>query len=228
MSNAFASVLLPAAGYAEKDGTTTNLEGRVSGVRAKVSAPGLARADWMIASEIAFALGTDLEVESAADITELIAKHLPEFAGITPAALAAQPDGVLVPVEVATPWSVKAEAPIPTPDAYSLRLITSRELYDQGTSVQHSPSMAGLARAAAAHLHPGEVERHGLRSGDEVRVTSQTNSVVMHVAEDKNVPRGSVWIPFNQTGSGAADLIDTDDLFASGGITKVRLESVSG
>ncbi len=38
-----AEVILPAAGFAEVEGTTTNLEGRVSAVHAKVTAPGTAR-----------------------------------------------------------------------------------------------------------------------------------------------------------------------------------------
>ena len=135
-------------------------------------------------------------------------------------------DGVLLPMPDTRPTADRKESPVPTPDAYSLRLVTSRELYDQGTLVQASPSLAPLARAAAAHLHPGEVERHGLRNGDQVKVTSQTNSVVMHVVENAGIPRGSVWIPFNQDGVGAANLIDTDDIRDSGGVTKIRLESV--
>ena len=42
-----ADVVLPAAGPAEVDGTTTNIEGRVCTVAQKVTPPGTARADWM-------------------------------------------------------------------------------------------------------------------------------------------------------------------------------------
>ena len=38
---------------AETDGTTTNLEGRVSVLNQKVTPPGTARTDWMIAAELA-------------------------------------------------------------------------------------------------------------------------------------------------------------------------------
>jgi len=50
---AYADVLLPAAGWAEKEGTVTNSERRISRVRAAVTPPGEARADWEIA--VAFA-----------------------------------------------------------------------------------------------------------------------------------------------------------------------------
>jgi assimilatory nitrate reductase catalytic subunit len=45
----YADVLLPAASWAEKEGTITNSERRVSRVRAAVPPPGEARADWQIA-----------------------------------------------------------------------------------------------------------------------------------------------------------------------------------
>jgi len=49
----FADLLLPAAGWGEKEGTVTNSERRISRVRAAVPAPGEARADWQIAVDFA-------------------------------------------------------------------------------------------------------------------------------------------------------------------------------
>ena len=59
-TSAYADLLLPATGWAEKDGTVTNSERRISRVRAAVSAPGEARQDWEIAAEFARRLGTRL------------------------------------------------------------------------------------------------------------------------------------------------------------------------
>jgi assimilatory nitrate reductase catalytic subunit len=50
---AYADVLLPAAGWAEKEGTVTNSERRISRVRAAVAPPGEARPDWEIAAAFA-------------------------------------------------------------------------------------------------------------------------------------------------------------------------------
>jgi assimilatory nitrate reductase catalytic subunit len=47
----FADVLLPAASWAEKDGTMTNSERRIARVRAAVPPPGEARPDWEIACD---------------------------------------------------------------------------------------------------------------------------------------------------------------------------------
>ena len=50
---AFADLLLPAAGWGEKEGTVTNSERCISRVRAAVPPPGEARADWKIAVDFA-------------------------------------------------------------------------------------------------------------------------------------------------------------------------------
>ncbi len=52
-SSLAAHVVLPAAGPTECDGTFTNLEGRVSPMSRKVTPPGTARPDWMIAADLA-------------------------------------------------------------------------------------------------------------------------------------------------------------------------------
>ena len=56
-TNAFAHVLLPALGWGEKDGTVTNSERRISRQRAFLPAPGEARADWRIISDVAQRMG---------------------------------------------------------------------------------------------------------------------------------------------------------------------------
>jgi assimilatory nitrate reductase catalytic subunit len=56
-TTAQAHVLLPAAAWGEKDGTVTNSERRISRQRAFVAAPGEAKPDWWIVSEVARRLG---------------------------------------------------------------------------------------------------------------------------------------------------------------------------
>ena len=54
----YADVFLPAACYAEKDGTFTNTERRVQRVRKAVEPPGECRADWEIIADLSSRLGT--------------------------------------------------------------------------------------------------------------------------------------------------------------------------
>jgi anaerobic selenocysteine-containing dehydrogenase len=98
-----ADVVLPAAGYAERGGTTTNIEGRVSRLAAKVVSPGVSRADWVIATELADRLGADLGFESLDGIWSEIERVAPAFSGCTAAALAAPiaADGIVVPLKAA-------------------------------------------------------------------------------------------------------------------------------
>lgn len=53
----FAHVRLPASGWAEKEGTVTNSERRISRQRAFFAAPGQARPDWWIITQVAKRLG---------------------------------------------------------------------------------------------------------------------------------------------------------------------------
>ncbi|MFP3906516.1 MAG: NADH-quinone oxidoreductase subunit NuoG, partial [Acidimicrobiales bacterium] len=98
-SVAKADVVLPVAGFAECDGTTTNLEGRVSKVAKRVTPPGTARSDWTIAVELADRMGADLGFESVDEIWSEIERLSPAHAGLTGSVLAqpANADGVLAP-----------------------------------------------------------------------------------------------------------------------------------
>jgi predicted molibdopterin-dependent oxidoreductase YjgC len=105
-----ADIVLPAAGWAETDGTTTNIEGRVSRLTRKVTAPGTARADWVIAAELAFRLGDDLGFESVEEIVAELRRISPLHEGLTIEAIGV--DGVVLPVDVETP-----EVESPDPDS---------------------------------------------------------------------------------------------------------------
>jgi anaerobic selenocysteine-containing dehydrogenase len=107
-------------------------------------------------------------------------------------------------------------------DAYSLRLVATRSLYDGGTLVQHCPSLAQLSRSTRLRANPHDLSRLGVTTGDLVRVTSQRAGLILEAVSDAGVPRGSAAVDFNQPGEGAGDLID-----AAEAVTDVRLETVT-
>ncbi|HEY4376757.1 MAG TPA: NADH-quinone oxidoreductase subunit NuoG [Acidimicrobiales bacterium] len=319
-SSAQADIVLPAAGFAEVDGTTTNLEGRVTTLRQKVTPPGSARSDWTIAAELARRLGTPLGFESLDDIWEEIERLAPAFAGVTRSWLESPSasDGIVVPLpespiaigapasdadgpagdpdEVTEPQAdppvdpdpitsdagddpeahadaaaadsaakaadddeqaqahhadaaeaagaattgaapdttaagrpavlaaplAGAPVEVPAVDAYSLRLITVRRLYDQGTILQHSPASAGLAEGSPMRANPYDLERLGVHDGGRVKVTSSRGSLTAAVVPDASIPRGSIALWWNQGDPSPAALIE-----AGQAVTDVRLESVS-
>jgi NADH-quinone oxidoreductase subunit G len=67
-----ADVVLPSAGFAEEDGTLTNLEGRVQSLGRAVTPPGEARNGWEILALLSNRLGVVQTYESAAAVTQEI------------------------------------------------------------------------------------------------------------------------------------------------------------
>ena len=195
-----ADVILPAAIMAEKSGTTTNLEGRVSPVEQKVTVHGTARPDWMIAVELAAMLGHDLGVGSVDEITARLAA----------APIAAAPVGDTVS---AVPLS-----------GYDMRLIVSRVLYDQAVSTAQSPSLVGLAAGAGVLVHPLDLERLVVPSGSAVRVTSGRGSVVMSVCADDRLQRQTAWAPFAQPSLDGVSGDIREVIDAASPVTDVRIE----
>ena len=58
-----------------------------------------------------------------------------------------------------------AAAELPALDRYSLRLVASRKLYDQGVLTQHAPSLAGLAPGTVLRVNPYDFDRLGVAAG---------------------------------------------------------------
>ncbi len=250
-----ADVVLPVAGYAEVDGTTTNLEGRVSTLARKVTPPGTAQSDWMVAAELAHRLGLDLGLESSRQIAGEIEAVAPVFAGLgdvfterarhegVVVALPSRPDGVepgtgagvtdtpaeptgpethptrLLPPTTGVPLPVWTIIDPPSVDAYSLRLVVTRRLYDRGTLVAASPSLAELAEPATLRLHPHDFDRLGVGAGDHVRITSNRGNVSVPTVPDPGVPRGIAHVHANKAGGRANTLVD-----GNAPVTDVRVE----
>ena len=112
------------------------------------------------------------------------------------------------------PWFVSPGAPggstLPKLDAYSLRLIASRTLWDTGTLLEHSPHLAGLHPDQRLRVNPYDLDRLGVTSGDRVRAISARTSLVLDVVADPGVPKGTASLLFGLPGEGPADLIDAN------------------
>ena len=107
----------------------------------------------------------------------------------------------------------------PANDAYSLRLVATRRMYDAGTSVQASPSSAGLPAAVQVRLNPVDFDKLGIDAGTLVKVVSGRGELMAPAVADGGVPAGSAAIPANAPDANANRLID-----ASASVTDVRVE----
>ena len=285
-----ADVVLAAAGFAETAGTTTNIEGRVSTLTQRVTPAGTARADWLLATEIASRLGTDLGFVTVDDVLAEISAVAPSHLALDQAMADGIPDGVLLPLDVmvitddfeiidesasvadggaeveiqlevdgteaasddvavdavdgaaadgagiieviaddtdvvgAIPafvaFTPSAPVVVPPVDAYGLRLIATRKLYDQGTIVQAASALAPLAPGSSLRLAPQDFERLGVAEGGRAVVRTERGSVTVAVLADAGVPRGVAAMIVDQADGRVTDLIDALTI-----VTEVRVES---
>ena len=207
-SSRHAEVLLPAAAYGEKMGTTTNCEGRVSDVAQKITTAGTARPDWMIAAELAMELGVDLGYSSYGEVHAAMTTGIAAFAPVAEAR-AVRREGVVIAHPVAVRITAAATSAAPRLN-HQFRLLVSRVLYDQAVSTSQSPSLAPLARDAGIHLHSSDALRLGVREGSDLRVAANGSAVVLPLVIDDAVSRGVAFVPFNQHGNDIRVLIRHD------------------
>jgi len=219
-STSQADVVLPAAAFGEKNGTTTNLEGRMSNVAQKITPAGTSRPDWMIAAELATALGKNLGVGSVEEVTAKLANTVPQFA---PAmnAKALRHDGVLMNHPAPLTLS-RTTLPVQDRNSYDYRIVSFRKLYDAAVGTAKSPSLAQLATGATVIVHPLDLARIGVELGANVQVISTKATAVLPVTTSEDVLRGTAWLPFNQSGNDAREIFD-----ARADIVDVRIEKLA-
>ncbi len=199
-SHALADVVLPAEGFAEKEGTVTNVEGRVQKVNRIVPGPGQSRPDWSIIDDIARWMGHDLGLHSGAEIFKEIAHVAPAYEGLSWDLLDwDERDGVVAPHgEAGSPIQhipVATTVPEMTSD---LVLHSARVMYDDGVLMQHSPSLKPLAPGGSVALNPEDAGRLGLAEGATATVATGTASVDLPVRLDGSLLPGVVYVPLNQ------------------------------
>ncbi|MFM7879398.1 MAG: molybdopterin oxidoreductase family protein, partial [Acidimicrobiaceae bacterium] len=218
-SNRNADLVLPAAAYGEKNGTTTNLEGRISNVAQKITPRGTSRPDWMIATELSIALGADIGVSSLEDLNQKLVNTVAAFAPSSDAK-STHGDGVLMARE--TPVTISGVASRVTDrNAYNYRLVVSRTMYDSAQSTISSPSLAGIITEAAIFVNPLDLARIGVTEGASVRVGVGGTNIVIAVKAHNGVNRGTAWLPFNHTGVDIRPLLNI-----ASDVTDVRIEPI--
>lgn len=98
-STKFAHIFIPTTVMNEKQGTVTNIEGRVQRVAQVVAPQGNVFDDWKIATLLAERLGTESFNETPDDITNEIARNTSSFAHLTTGVLCRARDGAIVPID---------------------------------------------------------------------------------------------------------------------------------
>ena len=119
-------------------------------------------------------------------------------------------------------WDRNAPTPSrPGHDAYALRLVSSRVLYDDGVMAAATPAFASLVRPVELRLNATDRDRIGVADGARVRVTSSRGQLDLAVRADTGVTAGTAVLAWNLPGTGASTLID-----AAAPVTDLRVESI--
>jgi NADH-quinone oxidoreductase subunit G len=113
------------------------------------------------------------------------------------------------------------ESTVPGRDAYALRLVTGRTLYDSGITVAASGSLSELVPDPVLLVNAQDRDRIGVEDGTEVRVTSSRGSLMLPVRADEAIMVGTAYLAFNVDG-GVNELVD-----ATAPVTDLRVESLS-
>ncbi len=214
----FADVVLPGTSFAEKDGTFVNTERRIQRVRAACAPPGGARRDLDILVELSERVGFRTPFTDAESVMREIAAVTPSWAGVTyprldmaglqyPVPDAGSPGtaflfddrfptadgrGTMVPVEYLPP----AELP---DEEYPFVMNTGRQLYHwhTGTMTRRSKGLDSREPVPTVEVNPADAAALGVRDGDQVRITSRRNSMLIGARLSDRVRPRQVFVPFH-------------------------------
>ena len=211
-----ADVVLPAASFAEKDGTFTNTERRVQRVRKALPPPGEARPDWEILSDLARRMGYAMDYPDPSAVQDEIASLTPSYAGIPydrlesgglqwPCTGRDHPGTPILHKDRFTRGLGKFHAvefipPKELPDAqFPFLLSTGRILqhFHTGTMSRRSEVLDRLVSVGAIEIHPQDAARMGIRDGRPVRVASRRGEITIQARLTDRVAPGTLFLAFH-------------------------------
>ncbi|MGC0364862.1 assimilatory nitrate reductase catalytic subunit [Rhodococcus sp. 27YEA15] len=232
---ALADVVLPVLQWAEEEGTTTSLEGRVLRRRRAVDAPEGPRSELRVWSEIAQRLGQPGErfpTEPAVVFEELrraSAGGIADYSGISygrldtgealhwPCPSVDHPGTPrLFLDEFATPDGraqyvcVEHRGPVETVDAqYPLVATTGRVLahYQSGAQTRRVPELVAAAGDMFVEVHPDTARRVDLSDGDVAAVASRRGRMEATVRCVDSMRLDTIFLPFHFAGDARANLL---------------------
>jgi len=236
-TTALADIVLPVTQWAEEDGTTTNIEGRVLRRRRAVPAPSGVRSDIEVLCALASRLGReDLfrfghPEEVFGELRRASAGGRADYSGITYARLDAEP-GVFWPCpDVAHPGTprlfaerfahpdgrarfvaVRYRAASETADDdYPVIFTTGRrrEHYNSGSQTRRLARLNDACPEPLLEIHPELAARLGVAGGSTVVVESRRGSASFKAMIDDGIRADTVFAPFHWGGPGSANLITT-------------------
>ena len=216
----FADVVLPAACYAEKDGTQTNTERRVQRWKKAQDPPGEAKPDWQIICELGAWMGYEEQFtyKSPEEVFNEVAAVTPSYHGISYSRL--DPDGLHWPCPTAehpgTPIlhrekfampdglgvfsAIEWKPPAEVPDAeYPFVLTTGRVIWQwhTGTMTRRSWSLEKEAPIGWIEINTEDAKELGIKDQEVVRASTRRGSIDIPARVTPEIVKGVMFIPFH-------------------------------
>jgi len=211
-----ADVVLPAAVFAEKDGTFSNTERRVQRVRKAVEAPGSAKPDWVIIMELMNVLGYAKKYKHPSEIMDEIGTVTPSYAGIDYDRL--ENEGIQWPCPTkehpGTKYlhkgtfsrgkglfkGIEHKAPAEQVDEeYPFVLTTGRVLYHYhtGTMTRKVKGLNEKVPGSYIEINPATAAKFGVSDGEMLKVSSRRGSIKVKAKISSRVKGNIVFVPFH-------------------------------
>ena len=233
-----AHAVLAGAAFSEKQGTFTNLEGRIQGFEAANRPPGEARADWHILASVHDGLSLSTgRYGSVEDVRREIRDHVPGYGD-----LETGPDGKGPPrYRRGTGAREGREPPVfreaadsteglgePGDYPFVALLGTPRCHAGSGTRTSRSRRLRAFGDGGDLEMSPEDCDRLGVGQGDPVRVISPLGEVERDVRPSGRVRPGFVLVPTAARGNRALDLVSLLKDGNAASACRVRIEKGRG
>jgi formate dehydrogenase major subunit len=242
-TTAYADVVLPASGWAEKDGTVSNTDRRVQLGKAAVPLPGEARQDLWIIRDIGKGLGLDWNYQHVSEVYDEMRGAMASITGITwerlqqqssvtyPCSDADDPGQSVVFVNDFPTANGKAKLvaakSIPAdeqPDEeYPLVLITGRQLehWHTGSMTRRTEVLDAIEPVPVVYVNQEDLQAIGIEAGSEIVARSRRGEIRAYARPDSALKRGEVFIPFCYH-EAAANLLTNEALDPFGKIPEFK------
>ena len=248
----FADVILPAASFAEKNGTFVNSDRRVLRVRKAVESPGEARQDWRIIVEIARRMGKPVgDYQDESEIFDEIAAVTPMMAGINhtrlenkgiqwPCPTKDHPGTATLFLERFNTPSGKAKLnPVEHVDQkeradneFPFILNSGRILYQyhSATMSRRNKALNDFANEAYVLMNPSDAAKFEYPEGIKVRLVSRRGELETSLRISDEVAPGELFMPFHYSESPVnkltRDELDPHSRIAPFKLSACRVETV--
>ncbi len=203
-SGVLSDFVLPAATFAENEGSMTNMAGVVHRVSEAIEPKVEAKPDWKVFSDLSRALGHSLQFRSSEEIYQEINKIVPGY--FRQKLPSVQYDSYLKKDFVAElPARYRALSAKKTGD-YALRL--EQGLYHSGKLSTHDEGLMAIDDKALLSIGEADAEVLAISSGGQLRLKTDLGDLDVAVEVKAELPSGVVSFPIHFNHPAVKDLLE--------------------